>query len=126
MLVPAFPLKALVKVDIISQGRTNFDYRGVGDNILDKVFRGVYEKEISEFDVRKIKEEYIEELEKIRKQYKSQAAEFERKLAAVKNLENLEKVVGFIFSSSGFTREAEDYCQENGIACSEDERWLVW
>jgi hypothetical protein len=64
-------LKALVKVDIISQGRTNFDYRGVGDNIFDKVFRGVYEKEISEFDVRKIKEEYSEELEKIKEQYNS-------------------------------------------------------
>ncbi|MCP4146866.1 MAG: hypothetical protein GY757_03855, partial [bacterium] len=39
-------LKALVKVDIINQGQTNFDYRGVRDNIFDKVFRGVYEKEI--------------------------------------------------------------------------------
>jgi hypothetical protein len=63
-------LKALVKADIINQGRTNFDYRGVGDNIFDKVFRGVYEKEIREFDVRVIKEEYIEELEKIKEQYK--------------------------------------------------------
>ncbi|MCP4149727.1 MAG: hypothetical protein GY757_18420, partial [bacterium] len=44
-------LKALVKVDIISQGRTNYDYRGVGDNIFDKVFRGVYEKEIRAFDI---------------------------------------------------------------------------
>jgi hypothetical protein len=35
-------LKALVKADIISQGQTNYDYRGVGDNIFDKVFRGVY------------------------------------------------------------------------------------
>ena len=213
-------LKALVKVDIISQGRTNFDYRGVGDNIFDKVFRGVYGKEISEFDVRKIKEEYIEELEKIKEQYKSllgkyhcqrgyfteylildqlrtharrnnellksitrylpadfdfcdyervwrydsspgyakgfsvdifaraasgeysiigevkcrdtrkfskeEVIEFERKLAGVKNLENLEKAVGFIFSRSGFTREAEDYCREKGIACSDDERWLEW
>ena len=64
-------LKALVKVDIINQGRTNFDYRGVGDNIFDKVFRGVYEKEIREFDVRMIKEEYIKELEKLKNQYKS-------------------------------------------------------
>jgi len=212
-------LKALVKVDIISQGRTNFDYRGVGDNIFDKVFRGVYEKEIREFDVKVIKKEYIEELEKLKAQYKSllgkyhcqrgyfteylildqlriharrnnellksftrylpadfdfcdyarvwrydsspgyaksfsvdifaraerpddysiigevkcrdsrkfskeEAVDFERKLAAVKNLENIEKVVGFIFSSSGFTNEAEDYCQEKGIACSDDERWL--
>jgi hypothetical protein len=214
-------LKALVKVDIISQGRTNFDYRGVGDNIFDKVFRGVYEKEISEFDVKVIKKEYIEEFEKIREQYKSllgkyhcqrgyfteylileqlksharknnellksvtrylpgdfnfcvykrvwrydssleysrpfsvdifaraerlgdysiigevkcrdsrkfskeEAVDFERKLAAVKKLENIEKAVGFIFSSSGFTKEAEDYCRDKGIACSDDERWLAW
>jgi hypothetical protein len=212
-------LKALVKVDIISQGRTNFDYRGVGDNIFDKVFRGVYEKEISEFDVRKIKEEYIEELEKIKEQYKSllgkyhsqkgyfteylileqlrlharenndllksitrnlpgdfnfcvyervwrydsspeyargfnvdifaraargeysiigevkyrdsrkfskeEAVDFERKLETMKKLENIEQTVGFIFSSSGFTGDAEDYCKERGIACSDDERWLA-
>ncbi len=64
-------LKALVKVDIISQGASNYRYRGVKDNIFDKVFRGVYEEEISEFDVKVIKEEYIEELEKIKEQYKS-------------------------------------------------------
>jgi len=59
-------LKALVKVDIIKQGQTNYDYSGVGDNIFDKVFRGVYEKEIREFDVKVIKEEYIKELEELR------------------------------------------------------------
>jgi hypothetical protein len=212
-------LKALVKVDIIKQGQTNFDYLGVGDNIFDKVFRGVYEKEIREFDVRVIKEEYIEELEKIKEQYKSllgkyhcqkgyfteylilerlisharennellksvtrylpgdfnfcvyervwrydsspgysrpfsvdifaragrpgdysiigevksrdtrkfskeEAVDFERKYAAVKKLENIERAVGFIFSRCGFTVEAEEYCKEKGIACSEDERWL--
>jgi len=211
-------LKALVKVDIINQGRTNFDYRGVGDNIFDKVFRSVYEKEIRKFDVKVIKEEYIEKLEKIKEQYKSllgkyhcqrgyfteylileqlishahennellksvtrnlpvdfnfcvyervwrydgspgqarrfnvdifaraapgeysiigevkcrdsrkfskeEVIEFERKLEAVKKLENIERAVGFIFSSSGFTRETEDYCRERGIACSDDERWL--
>jgi len=213
-------LKALVKVDIISQGRTNFDYRGVGDNIFDKVFRGVYEKEIREFDVKIIKEEYIEELEKLKEQYKNllgkynyqkglfveylileqlrlhaleknellksvtrylpgdfnfceytrvwrynstpeyakgfsvdilaraaasddysligevksrdtrkfskeEAAAFARKLTAVKTQENIERAVGFIFSRSGFTPEAEEYCKEKGIACSEDERWLA-
>jgi len=50
---------------------------------------------------------------------------FERKFDDVKRCENLEKVVGFIFSRSGFTQEAENYCQEKGIACSEDERWLA-
>jgi hypothetical protein len=34
------------------------------------------------------------------------------------------KAVGFIYSRCGFTAEAETYCREKGIACSEDERWL--
>jgi hypothetical protein len=212
-------LKALVKVDIIKQGASNYRYSGVKDNIFDKVFRGVYEEEISEFDVKVIKKEYIEELEKIKEQYKSllgkynyqkglfveyllleqlrlhahennelfklitrylpgdfnfsiyervwrydsspeysrpfsvdifaraerpgdysiigevksrdtrkfskeEVIEFERKLAVVKKMENIERAVGFIFSISGFTREAEDYCRDKGIACSDDERWL--
>jgi hypothetical protein len=52
--------------------------------------------------------------------------EFEAKFAEIKKLENLEQkaVVGFIFSRSGFTPEAEEYCKEKGFACSEDERWL--
>jgi hypothetical protein len=59
-----------------------------------------------------------------RKFSKEEAVEFERKLAGVKKLEKIEREVGFIFSSSGFTGEAEEYCKERGIACSEDERWL--
>ncbi len=212
-------LKALVKADIIKQGQTNFDYRGVQDNIFDKVFRGVYEKEIREFDVRVIRKEYGEELEKLKKQYNrllgkyscrqgyfaeyvildqlrlhgrkknellksitrylpgdfdfcdysrvwkyhsspeyakvfsidifarsvnpgdysiigevknrevkkfslDELKEFELKFAEIKKRENLERVVCFIFSRSGFTGEAEEYCREKGIACSEDERWL--
>jgi hypothetical protein len=62
-------LEALVRGDIITQGPTHFDYRGVQDNIFDKVFRGVYEKEIREFDVRMIRKEYSEELGKLEKQY---------------------------------------------------------
>ena len=50
--------------------------------------------------------------------------EFQLKFAEIKKLENLERVVGFIFSRSGFTKDAEEYCREKGIACSEDERWL--
>jgi hypothetical protein len=212
-------LKALVKADIINQGQTNFDYRGVKDNIFDKVFRGVYEKEIREFDVRVIKKEYFEELKEEKKRYnrlqgkynyqkgyfaeylildqlrlharennellksitrnlpgdfefcdysrvwrydsspeyarelsvdifarsqspgdyaiigevknrdtrkfsKEEAVAFETKFAEVKKLENIERAVGFIFSRSGFTKEADEYCREKGIACSEDERWL--
>ena len=63
-------LKALVKADIISQGQTNFDYRGVGDNIFDKVFRGVYEKEIREFDIKTIRKEYGRDFGNLLKRYK--------------------------------------------------------
>jgi len=213
-------LDALIKADIISHGQTFFDYRGVRDNIFDKVFRGVYEKEIRDFDVRVIKKEYSEEFEKLKKQYcslmgkfnyqkgyfaeylildrlrlhgrnnneflksitrflpadfnfcdysriwrydsspeyaksfsmdifaraenpddysiigevksretrkfsRDEVIEFEKKFAEVKKLENIDRAVGFIFSRSGFTKETEAYCQEKGIACSEDEKWLV-
>lgn len=56
---------------------------------------------------------------------KEEALDFERKLESVKKQEKIERAVGFIFSRSGFTKEAEDYCKEKGIACSEDERWLA-
>jgi hypothetical protein len=212
-------LEALVKGDIISQGASKFRYRGVNDNIFDKVFRGVYEEEIQEFDVRVIRKEYSEELEKLEKQYnslrgkynnqkgyfaeylildqlrlharkndellksitrnlpddfdfcaysrvwkydsspeyaksfsvdifaraespgdysiigevksrevkkfsKDEVIEFEKKFAGVKKLENMDRAVGFIFSRCGFTKEAQAYCQQKGIACSEDKRWL--
>jgi hypothetical protein len=212
-------LEALVRGDIITQGPTHFDYRGVQDNIFDKVFRGVYEKEIREFDVRMIRKEYSEELGKLEKQYnklkgklnyrqglfveylileqlrvhgrdknvllksitrnlpddfdfcdysrvwrydsspeytkrfsvdifarpvnigdyaiigevksreikkfsKDEAMELEKKFSEVKEQENIDRAVGFIFSLSGFTKGAEDYCKEKGIACSEDQRWL--
>ena len=212
-------LKALAKADIINQGQTNFDYHGVKDNIFDKVFRGVYQKEIQHFDVGEIKKEYYEQLEKLKKKYKGllgkhnyqkglfveylileqlrlhgkekntllksmtrnlpgdfnfcdytrvwkynsspeytksfsvdifaraenpgdysiigevksrevkkfskdEVKEFETKFAEVKKLENIDREVGFIFSRNGFTKDAEDYCKEKRIACSEDERWL--
>ncbi|MCP4154146.1 MAG: hypothetical protein GY757_40850 [bacterium] len=213
-------LKALVKADIITQGSSNFRYHGVKDNIFDKVFRGVYEEEIQEFDVRQIRQEYNREFEKQRKQYLSllgkhnyqkgyfaeyvildqlqfhaiaknellksitkylpidfnfcdysrvwryhsspeyqknfsvdiyarsraagdysiigevkcreskkfsrdEAAKFLVKLKEIKKMENLESVTGFVFSRTGFTKDAETYCRENGIACSDDERWLA-
>jgi hypothetical protein len=212
-------LKALVKADIINQGTSNYRYRGVGDNIFDKVFRGVYQEEIREFDAGMIKKEYSEELRKMKRRYKNllgkysyqkgyfaeylildqlklharennelfksitrylpgdfdfceyswvwrydsspaytrrfsvdifaraenpgdysiigevksrevkkfskeEVIEFEKKFAGVKKLENIDRVVGFIFSRIGFSKDAEDYCKEKGIACSEDERWL--
>jgi hypothetical protein len=213
-------LEALVKSDIIAQGRTNFDYRSVGDNIFDKVFRGVYQKEIEHFDAGEIKKEYDRSLERMRKAYfrlqgkynhqkghfaeylildqlkyrarkkdevlksitrylpgdfkfcdyswvwrydrsvefgrsfnvdifarsvdpgdysiigevksrevkkfsKEEAAAFVVKFEEVKKLEQIDRAVGFIFSRCGFTEEAEVYCREKGIACSEDERWLI-
>ncbi|MDM8522044.1 hypothetical protein QUF80_01630 [Desulfococcaceae bacterium HSG8] len=51
-------LKVIVKADVIEQGRSNFYYRGVRDNIFDKVFRGVYADEIEGFDPKEITEEY--------------------------------------------------------------------
>ncbi len=53
-----------------------------------------------------------------------EAVEFEQKFAAVKQQENLERAVGFIYSHSGFTKEAEVYCKKKSIACSHDPRWL--
>ncbi|MCP4154815.1 MAG: hypothetical protein GY757_44245 [bacterium] len=212
-------LKALVKADIISQGQSNYDYRGVRDNIFDKVFRGVYQKEISSFDPAMIGEEYLETFTELKKKYnrlqgqynyqkgyfaeyvildhlkyrarnnndllksftrylppdfefceysrvwrydstpeyargfnvdifaRSRSAAgysiigevksrqtkpfsiaelkaFEKKFEDLKKLENIERAVGFIFSRAGFTKEAETYCKEKGIACSEDQRWL--
>jgi hypothetical protein len=60
----------------------------------------------------------------VKKFSKEEVMEFETKFSGVKKLENINRAVGFIFSRSGFTKEAEEYCREKGIACSEDERWL--
>ncbi|MCP4154754.1 MAG: hypothetical protein GY757_43940, partial [bacterium] len=212
-------LEALVKADIISQGQTNFDYRSVQDNVFDKVFRGVYQKEIEHFDVAGIKKEYRNSFEELKKKYlslqgkyysqkghfaeylileqlkyrafkkneffksitrnlpmdfnfceysrvwrydaspeygrefnvdvfarsaapgeysiigevknreskkfsKTEVTTFEKKFAEVKELENIERAVGFIFSRCGFTKEAEAYCRKKGIACCDDEKWL--
>jgi len=212
-------LKALVKADIIKQGRSNFDYQGVQDNIFDKVFRGVYEREIHEFDVSVIGKEYYEAFEKLKKQYnslqgkynyqqgyfaeyvildqlkfhaveknellksitnnlpgdfdfcdysrvwrydsspeykksfsmdifapahnpgdysiigevksrevkkfsKDEVVTFEKKFNDIKKIENINRALGFIFSRNGFTKEAEEYCQEKGFAFSQDKRWL--
>jgi len=51
-------LDALVKSDIIEEGRSNFYFRGIQDNIFDKVFRGRYADEITQFDPSDITNEY--------------------------------------------------------------------
>jgi len=63
-------LHALVKADIINKGRSYYCYRGVNDNIFDKVFRGVYDEEIRKFGTRVIRQEYNDELKKEKKRYK--------------------------------------------------------
>ncbi len=59
-----------------------------------------------------------------RKFSKEEVVAFERKFAEVKKREHIDLAVGFIFCRSGFTKEAENYCKEKGIACSEDKKWL--
>jgi hypothetical protein len=63
-------LKALVMTDIINQGASNSRYKGVKDNIFDKVFRGVYEEDIRDFSPGVIREEYSTELKEEKKRYK--------------------------------------------------------
>ncbi|MCI0471852.1 MAG: hypothetical protein L0Y73_09350, partial [Candidatus Aminicenantes bacterium] len=63
-------MKALVHADIVKQGQTNFDYRSVQDNIFDKVFRGVYQKEIDTFDISIIGKEINREFRELKKKYK--------------------------------------------------------
>lgn len=62
-------LEALVRAGIISQGQTNFDYRSLQDNIFDKVFRGVYEKEIRHFDVKEIGTELTAKFSELQTMY---------------------------------------------------------
>jgi len=51
-------MRALVMSDIVKQGTTNFDFQGIGDHLFDKVFRGIYQKEIDQFDPKEITNEY--------------------------------------------------------------------
>jgi len=71
-------LKILVNADIIEQGSSNFDYRGVMDNIFDKVFRGVYQKEIENFDPKDITREYKALAEKLLENNKRLRGEYGR------------------------------------------------
>ncbi len=55
---------------------------------------------------------------------KEEAEAFLVKYEEVKKIEKLERTIAFIFSLSGFTQEAEEYCQAKGIACSDNDHWL--
>ena len=69
-------LKALIKSDIIQQGRSNYYYRGIQDNIFDKVFKGVYADDIAKFDPKEITNEYKELFAKLSKEYKRMQGEY--------------------------------------------------
>ncbi|MCP4136521.1 MAG: hypothetical protein GY754_36465 [bacterium] len=71
-------LKILVGADIIEQGTGNLDYRGVPDNIFDKVFRGVYASEIETFDPKDITKEYYALSKKLQKNNKRLRGEYGR------------------------------------------------
>ncbi|MGE0083557.1 MAG: hypothetical protein AB7S75_03980 [Desulfococcaceae bacterium] len=68
-------LDALVKSDIIEEGRSSFYYRGIQDNIFDKVFRGRYADEITEFDPKEITNEYKALSEKLLADYRRLSGE---------------------------------------------------
>ena len=211
-------LHALVKSDIIEEGRSNFYYRSVQDNIFDKVFRGQYADDIRRFDSREIHQEYRGLYEQAQREYRSllgkynqmkglfaefaiinqlrlharhkqqffcsithnlpedfrfveydhvwsykftrpdrsdlwvdilaragvheysligevknrstkafsrtEAEEFVQKAQELQEREQIARPVLFVFSLKGFTREVLEYFQEQGIAYSEDDRWL--
>ncbi len=71
-------LKILVGADIIDQGTSNSEYQGVTDNIFDKVFRGVYQKDIETFDPKEITKEYKALSEKLQKNNKRLRGEYSR------------------------------------------------
>ncbi len=47
-----------MKADNIGQVSTNIDYRGLKDNMYDKIFHGIYQKEITSFKPDEIFNEY--------------------------------------------------------------------
>ncbi len=55
----------------------------------------------------------------------AEAEEFVVKVQELIQLEKIAQYLLFVFSSAGFTKEALDYLQTQGIAWSEDARWLI-
>ncbi len=53
-----------------------------------------------------------------------EAIAFNKKIYKIKEIEEIKRSIGFIFSRSGFTKEAADYCKEHHLAFSSDEQWL--
>ncbi|MDM8548852.1 hypothetical protein QUF72_02190 [Desulfobacterales bacterium HSG2] len=85
-------LKILVGADIIEEGRGNFYYRGVSDNIFDKVFRGVYADEIEAFDPKDVTDEYralARSLQKSNRQLQGEYSHYKGKFAEYLIIDNL-------------------------------------
>ncbi len=55
---------------------------------------------------------------------KDEAEKFLKKIGELKELEQVGKTVGFVFSLNGFTKEAVVFFRKHGIAWSENELWL--
>lgn len=53
-----------------------------------------------------------------------EAAEFLQKAQELRDLEQVDKAVAFVFSRKGFTQDALTYFQKHHIAWSDDEHWL--
>jgi hypothetical protein len=69
-------IKALIKSDIIEQGKSNYYYRGLQDNIFDKVFRRVYADDIADFDPGEINDEYKTLFIELNKEYNKIQGEY--------------------------------------------------
>ena len=85
-------LKILVRADIIDQGSSNFYYRGVPDNIFDKVFRGVYADEIEAFDPKEVTDEYrrlAESLQRSSRRLQGEYSHYRGKFAEYLIIDNL-------------------------------------
>jgi len=85
-------LKILIKSDIIEQGRGNFYYQGVQDNIFDKVFRGVYADEIEALEPGDLANEYkalAEKLQENNKHLLGEYSHFKGKFAEYRIIDNL-------------------------------------
>ena len=65
-------IKALIKSDIIEQSY----YRGLQDNIFDKVFRSVYADDIADFDPGEINDEYKTLFMELNKEYNKIKGEY--------------------------------------------------
>jgi len=85
-------LKILIKADIIEQGRGNFFYQGVQDNIFDKIFRGVYADEIEALEPEELTNEYkalSEKLQQNNKRLMGEYSHFKGKFAEYRIIDNL-------------------------------------